>query len=67
MMLPAYVTSRMTPGHVHIYDGGWYKPTKSGIDIGGDTNLLINDSLTAAAAGQDSSIALVDVAKVGGS
>ncbi len=50
MMIPAYVTSRMTPGVVAIYHGGFYTPSgvktdlmPDGIDRGGAPNLLIED------------------------
>ena len=50
MIIPAYVTSRVVPGTVFIFHGGWYNPseTKSelmpdGIDVGGAPNLLIHN------------------------
>jgi anaerobic dimethyl sulfoxide reductase subunit A len=50
MIIPAYVTSRVVPGTVFIFHGGWYKPGKKkselmpdGIDMGGAPNLLIHD------------------------
>jgi len=50
MMIPAYVTSKMTPGVVAIYHGGLYTPNgvktnlmPDGIDRGGAPNLLIED------------------------
>ncbi len=50
MILPAYVTSKVVPGSVFVFHGGWYKPSKDktqlmpdGIDTGGAPNLLIHD------------------------
>ena len=50
MTIPAYVTSRVVPGTVFIFHGGWYRPGKNkselmpdGIDMGGAPNLLIHD------------------------
>jgi len=50
MIIPAYVTSRVTPGSVFIFHGSWYKPSKDksrlmpdGIDMGGSPNLLVHD------------------------
>lgn len=50
MIIPAYVTSRVVPGTIFIFHGGWYNPseTKSqlmpdGIDVGGAPNLLIHN------------------------
>jgi len=47
IIMPAYVTSRVVPGTVNIFHGGWYRPstTKSdlmpeGIDTRGAPNLL---------------------------
>jgi len=50
MIIPAYVTSRVTPGVVAVYHGGFYTPggvktalMPDGIDRGGAPNLLIED------------------------
>jgi len=50
MIIPAYVTSRMSPGVVAVHHGGWYTPSATktalnpdGIDLGGAPNLLIED------------------------
>ncbi len=50
MVIPAYVTSRILPGTVAVYHGGFYTPggTKTdlmpdGVDRGGAPNLLIED------------------------
>jgi len=49
MIMPAYVTSKVVPGTVNIFHGGWYIPGKTktalmpdGIDTRGAANLLIH-------------------------
>ena len=49
IIMPAYVTSRVVPGTVNIFHGGWYRPGKTktalmpeGIDLRGAPNLLIH-------------------------
>ena len=49
-IVPAYVTSRMTPGTVALYHGGYYIPSNEtsalmpdGIDLGGNPNFLMKD------------------------
>jgi len=71
MIIPAYVTSRVVPGAVFIFHGGWYKPSKEksqlmpdGIDIGGAPNLLIhNDDLPQTIVGMFPCKGLVQVTK----
>ncbi len=50
MIIPAYVTSRILPGVVAIYHGGYYRPggmktglSPNGIDRGGNMNFLTKD------------------------
>ncbi len=50
MIIPAYVTSRILPGVVAIYHGGYYRPGSvqsalmpDGIDRGGNMNFLTKD------------------------
>jgi anaerobic selenocysteine-containing dehydrogenase len=50
MVVPAYVTSRIVPGTVAVYHGGWYVPGEQksdlmpdGIDRRGAPNLLIHE------------------------
>ncbi|MFC1920049.1 molybdopterin-dependent oxidoreductase, partial [Chloroflexota bacterium] len=50
MIIPAYVTSRVVPGTVCIFHGGWYQPNAEksklmpdGIDVRGSPNLLTHD------------------------
>jgi anaerobic selenocysteine-containing dehydrogenase len=46
IIMPAYVTSRIVPGTVNIFHGGWYTPGKKtklmpeGIDMRGAPNLM---------------------------
>ena len=49
IIMPAYVTSKVVPGTVNIFHGGWYTPNKTktalmpeGIDTRGAPNLLIH-------------------------
>lgn len=50
MIIPAYVTSRIVPGTVVVFHGGWYMPQKNksslmpdGIDERGAPNMLIHN------------------------
>lgn len=43
MVIPAYVTSRVTPGIVVIHEGAWYMPDSSGVDRRGASNVLIHN------------------------
>jgi anaerobic selenocysteine-containing dehydrogenase len=50
MILPAYVTSRETPGNVAVHHGAWYRPAELkttldpyGIDMRGAPNILLHD------------------------
>ncbi len=47
MVLPAYVTSRIVPGVVHIMAGAYYTPDENGIDHRGNTSLLLHDDYAA--------------------
>jgi anaerobic dimethyl sulfoxide reductase subunit A len=61
VLLTAYVTSRQVPGSVCIYSHQHYTPNLDGVDTGGNGNVLTNDNLLAAAAGQEPCNALVQV------
>ena len=43
--LPAYVTGRIMPGVVCIYEGAWYAP-EDGVDVGGCANVLTGSELS---------------------
>jgi anaerobic dimethyl sulfoxide reductase subunit A len=50
MIIPAYVTSRLVPGNVCVFHGGWYSPGKNkssvmpdGIDMRGAPNILTHN------------------------
>jgi anaerobic dimethyl sulfoxide reductase subunit A len=44
MIIPAWVTKRIMPGVVCIYEGNWYTPDENGIDHGGCVNVLTKDA-----------------------
>jgi anaerobic dimethyl sulfoxide reductase subunit A len=43
MVLPAYVTSRIVPGTVHIMAGAYYTPDANGVDHRGSTAVVLHD------------------------
>jgi len=71
MIIPAYVTSRVVPGSVFIFHGGWYTPDESktelmpeGIDWRGAANTLIhNEDLPLTAIGMFPCKGLVQIEK----
>ncbi len=44
LLIPAWLTERIIPGVISIYEGAWYDPDENGIDRGGCVNVLTNDS-----------------------
>jgi len=44
LAIKVWVTKRIIPGVVSIYEGAWYKPDEEGIDRGGCVNVLTNDA-----------------------
>lgn len=63
VVMPAYVTSRESPGTACIYPHSQYDPNKAGVDRGGNCNTLNDDNLQAGAAGQEACNALVEIEK----
>jgi anaerobic dimethyl sulfoxide reductase subunit A len=74
MIIPAYVTSRIVPGTVCIFHGGWYIPGEAksglmpdGIDTRGAPSLLVhNEDLPETIVGFFPCKALVQIEKWGG-
>ncbi len=58
----AWVTERIMPGVVAIFEGAWYDPDENGIDRGGCANVLTADYYSPAGAAVMNT-ALVDVRK----
>jgi anaerobic dimethyl sulfoxide reductase subunit A len=44
LAITAWVTERIIPGVVCIFEGAWYDPDEEGIDRGGCANVLTNDA-----------------------
>ncbi|MBW1786012.1 MAG: molybdopterin-dependent oxidoreductase [Deltaproteobacteria bacterium] len=42
--ITAWVTERITPGVISIFEGAWYRPDEQGIDRGACANTLTNDA-----------------------
>ncbi|MFC1864550.1 molybdopterin-dependent oxidoreductase [Chloroflexota bacterium] len=63
MLIPAWVTKRIMPGVVCIYEGAWYDPDENGIDHGGCPNVLTKDEYSPGGASALKT-ALVQVSKV---
>lgn len=46
LSIPAWLTERIMPGVVCIFEGAWYDPDAEGIDRGGCVNVLTDDDYT---------------------
>jgi len=44
LAIKAWVTKRIVPGVVAIYEGAYFQPDEQGIDRGGCVNTLTNDA-----------------------
>ena len=44
--IEAFVTKRIIPGVVCIYEGAWYNPDENGIDRGACANTLTKDEMS---------------------
>jgi anaerobic dimethyl sulfoxide reductase subunit A len=44
VMIPAWVTERIKPGVISIFEGAWYAPDEKGIDQGACANTLTRDA-----------------------
>ena len=63
MIIPAWVTKRIMPGVVCIFEGGWYTPDEKGVDHGGCANVLTKDGYSPGGAAGGFNTALVEVSK----
>ena len=50
MIIKAWITKRIIPGVVCIFEGNWYTPDENGIDHGGCVNVLTSDRYSPAGA-----------------
>ena len=60
--IKAWVTERIIPGAVCIFEGAWYDPDEAGVDRGGCVNVLTNDAYSPGGAAALNT-ALVQVSK----
>jgi anaerobic dimethyl sulfoxide reductase subunit A len=44
LAITAWVTRRIIPGVICIFEGAWYSPDEEGTDRGGCPNVLTNDA-----------------------
>ena len=63
LVIPAWVTQRIMPGVICIFEGTWYDPDEEGIDRGGCANVLTDDSYSEGGAAALNTV-LVEVGKV---
>ena len=62
LAITAWITERIMPGVVSIFEGAWYDPDKEGVDRGGCANTLTNDAYSGGGACLMNTV-LVQVAK----
>ena len=62
MAIPAWLTERIIPGVVSIFEGAWYAPDEQGIDRGACANTLTKDAYSPGGASVMNT-ALVEVQK----
>jgi len=62
LTITAWVTERIMPGVISIFEGTWYDPDAQGIDRGGCVNVLTNDDYSAGGASALNTV-LVEVSK----
>jgi anaerobic dimethyl sulfoxide reductase subunit A len=62
--ITAWVTERIIPGVISIFQGAWYDPDENGVDQGGCANTLTNDAYSPGGASALHT-ALVQVSKIG--
>ena len=62
--IEAFVTKRIIPGVVCIYEGAWYNPDENDIDHGGCSNMFTKN-VTSPAGAFASNAALIQIEKVG--
>lgn len=62
-ILPARISERIMPGVVDIPEGGWYDPDESGVDRGGNPNVLTRDAASKGGS-FPSNTCLVEVARI---
>jgi anaerobic dimethyl sulfoxide reductase subunit A len=63
LAITAWVTERIVPGVLCIFEGAWYDPDDEGIDRGGCANTLTNDAYSGGGAAALNTV-LVEVSKV---
>jgi anaerobic dimethyl sulfoxide reductase subunit A len=65
LVITAWVTERIMPGVICIFQGAWYDPDQEGIDRGGCVNVLTNDAYSEGGASALNTV-LVQVSKAQG-
>ena len=63
--LPCRITNRIMPGVVNLPVGAWWQPDGSGVDVGGNVNVLTSERLTPFAFGNAQHTIMVQVERAG--